>query len=105
MSVSRSEDAILAGCFLQMILVFLASLEIDLQYALNGFAAACDIAGMKISITKTEVLYLSRNSVQCSLQVQVSWVAFTSDGRQDEELDVRSGKTSAVIRALTIEST
>ena len=50
-------------------LVFLASLEIDLQYALNGFAAACDIAGMKISITKTEVLYLSRNSVQCSLQV------------------------------------
>ena len=27
-------------------------------------------------------------------------VAFTSDGRQDEELDVRSGKASAVKRAL-----
>ena len=27
-------------------------------------------------------------------------VAFASDGRQDEELNVRSGKTSAMMRAL-----
>ena len=27
-------------------------------------------------------------------------VAFTIDGRQDEELDVRSGKASAIMRAL-----
>ena len=66
---------------------------------------------MKISTSKTEVLHLSKNSVQCSLLVggvslkQVEkfkylGVAFTSDGRQDEELNVRSGKASAVLRAL-----
>ena len=63
---------------------------------------------MKISTSKTEVLHLSRNPVQYSLQVggvllkQVEkfnylGVAFTSDGRQDEELDVRSDKASAVM--------
>ena len=33
-------------------------------------------------------------------EVQVFWSAFTSDGRQDEELDTRIGKASAVMRAL-----
>ena len=68
---------------------------------------------MKISIsnTGTEILHPSRNPVQRSLQVDgVSLkyvknfkyleVAFTSDGRQDEELEVRSDKTSAEMRAL-----
>ena len=50
-------------------LVLLASSESGLQHALNGFAAASDIAGMKISTSKTEVLYLSRNPVQSFLQV------------------------------------
>ena len=61
---------------------------------------------MKISTSKTEVLHLLRNPVQCSLQVggvslkqvekfKYAGVAFTSDGRQDEELHVRSGKVSA----------
>ena len=44
-------------------LVLLASLESGLQYALNGFSAACDIAGMKISTSKTKILRLSRNPV------------------------------------------
>jgi len=72
---------------------------------------ACDNAGMKISTTKTEVLHLSRNPDQCSLQVngaslkQVEKykyleVVFTSDGKQDEELDTRMGKASVVMRAL-----
>ena len=63
---------------------------------------------MKISTSKTEVFYLSRSSVQCSLQIgnasmrQVKkfkylGVAFMSDGRQDRKLDVRSDKSSAVI--------
>ena len=47
-------------------LVLLASSESGLQHALNGFAAACDIAGMKISTFKTEVLHILRNSVKCS---------------------------------------
>ena len=92
-------------------LVLLASSESGLQHALNDFAAACDVAGMKISTSKTEVLHLLKTPVQCSLQVggvslkQVEkfkylLVAFTSDRSQEEELDVRSGKASAVMRAL-----
>ena len=70
---------------------------------LNSFADACNTAGMKISTAKTEVLHLSRNPDQCVLQVNGATlkqvekfkylgVAFTSDGRQDEELDTRIGK-------------
>ena len=38
---------------------------------LMALQAACDIciAGMKLSTSKTEVLHLSRNPVQCFLQV------------------------------------
>ena len=92
-------------------LVLLSSAECGLQCALNSFADACNTAGMKISTTKTEVLHLSRNPDQCVLQVnggtlkQVErfkylGVAFTSDGRQDEEFDTRIGKARAVMRAL-----
>ena len=44
-------------------LVLLASLESDLQHAFNDFANAGNIAGMKISTSKTEVLCLSKNPV------------------------------------------
>ena len=92
-------------------LVLLADSESGLQRALDGFAAACDYAGMKISTAKTEVLHLSRKPVQCSLQVggvklkQVEkfkylGVAFTSDGTQDEEMDIRISKAGAVMHAL-----
>ena len=92
-------------------LVLLSSTESGLQRALNSFADACNTAGMKISKAKTEVLHLSRNPNQCVLQVNGATlkqvekfkylgVAFTSDGRQDEELDTRIGKASAVMRAL-----
>ena len=92
-------------------LVLLSSTECGLQRALNSFADACNTAGMKISTAKTEVLHLSRNPDQCVLQVNGATlkqvekfkylgVAFTSDGRQDEELDTRIGKASAVMRAL-----
>ena len=92
-------------------LVLLSSTESGLQRALNSFADACNTAGMKISTAKTEVLHLSRNPDQCVLQVngatlkqvekfKYRGVAFTSDGRQDEELDTRIGKASVVMRAL-----
>ena len=79
-------------------LVLPAFSKSGLQHALNGFAATCNITEMKVKISKTELLHFSRNSVQCSLQVgRVSlnlvekfnyvWVAFTSDRRQDKELD------------------
>ena len=92
-------------------LVLLSSTESGLQRALNSFANACNTAGMKISTAKTEVLHLSRNPDQCVVQVNGATlkqvekfkylgVALTSDGRQDEELDTRIGKASAVMRAL-----
>ena len=92
-------------------LVLLSSTESGLQRALNSFADACNTAGMKICTAKTEVLHLSRNPDQCVLQVNGATlkqverfkylgVAFTSDGRQDEEFDTRIGKASAVMRAL-----
>ena len=76
-----------------------------------AYATACNTVGMKISTAKTEVLHLSRNPDQCVLQVigailkQVEkfkylGVAFTSDGRQDEKLDMRISKASGVMRAL-----
>ena len=40
------------------------------------------------------------SDTEAGKEVQVSWVAFTCDGRQDEELDTRIGKASAVMRAL-----
>ena len=92
-------------------LVLLSFTESGLQRASNSFADACNTAGMKISTAKTEVLHLSRNPDQCVLQVNRATLkqvekfkylgaAFTSDGRQDEELDTRIGKGNAVIRAL-----
>ena len=88
-----------------------SSTESGLQCALNSFADACDIAEMKISTAKTEVLHLSRNPDQCVLQVNGATlkhvekfkylgVTFTCDGRQDEEQDTRICKTSAVMRTL-----
>ena len=80
-------------------LVLLTFSESALQQLLNGFATACDIAGMRISTFKTEVMRITRNPLQSSLQVggislkqveklKYHAVAFTSDGRQDKELDV-----------------
>ena len=42
-------------------LVLLASSKSGLQHTLNRFAAAFDIAGMKISTFQTEILHLTRN--------------------------------------------
>ena len=89
-------------------LVQLSSTESGLQLALHSFADACNTAGIKISTAKTEIFHLSRNPDHSSLQVngvtlkQVEkfkylGVAFTSDGRQDEEVDTQTGKASAVM--------
>ena len=92
-------------------LVLLASSKSGLQHALNRIAVACDNAGMKISTSKTETLHFLRNLVHCSLQVAIVslkqvekfkylGVAFRSDGKQGEELDVQSGKASSVMQDL-----
>ena len=89
----------------------LDSTQNGLQQALDRFSDACSVAGMKISSTKTETMCLSRQPKQCSLQIdgvplkqsekfKYLGVSFTSDGRQNSELDIRIGKASAVMRQL-----
>ena len=50
-------------------LVLLASSEQGPQHVADRFSVMSDQAGMKISTKQTEVLCLSRNPSQCSLQV------------------------------------
>ena len=40
------------------------------------------------------------SNTEVGREVQVSWGCITSDGRQDEELDARTGKASVVMRVL-----
>ena len=67
--LSQSDECVTIGrCKISRLLfadnlVLLVSSESGPQHALNGFAAVCDIAGMKTSTSKTEVLHLSRNPV------------------------------------------
>ena len=90
-------------------MVLLGSSEGDLRNALNGFAAECCKVGMRVSVAKTETLVLSRKSSKCTLRVsgtslrQVEkfkylGVVFTSDGRQEAELDARIAGDGAVMR-------
>ena len=92
-------------------LALLDSTQNGLQQALDRFSDACSVAGMKTSSTKTETMCLSRQPKQCSLQIdgiplkqsekfKYLGVSFTSDGRQNSELDIRIGKAGAVMRQL-----
>ena len=92
-------------------LVLLDSTRNGLQQALDRFSDACSVAGIKISTTKTETMCLSRQPKQCFLQIggvplkqsekfKHLGVSFTSDSRQNSELDIRIGKASAVMRQL-----
>ena len=92
-------------------LVLFDSTQNGLQQALDRFSDACSVAGMKISTTKTETMCLSKQPKQCSLQIdevplkqsekfKYLDVSFTSDGRQNRELDICIGKASAEMRQL-----
>ena len=92
-------------------LVLLDSTQNGLQQALDKFSDGCTVAGMKISTTKTETMRLSRQPKQRSLQIdgvplkqsekfKYLSVSFTSDGRQNSELNIRIGKASEVMRQL-----
>ncbi|CAM1301535.1 Uncharacterised protein r2_g1125 [Pycnogonum litorale] len=87
----------------------MSSSEEGLQHALDMFDAECSDAGM--SVAKTETLLLSRRPGQCTLHVsgvrlkqvekfEYFGVAFTSDGRQDIELDTRIAAAGTVMRQL-----
>ena len=92
-------------------LAILASSQEDLQRALERFAAECESAGMRISTTKTESMVFSRHPLDCTLYVngvqirqaqefKYLGVMFTSDGRQDREIDRRINQASGVSREL-----
>ena len=72
MSVSRSEDARLVGCFFADNLVLLASSQS--KFCAMFFASW-------------------RCIIETDREVQLG-IAFTSDGKQDKKLDVRSGTAS-----------
>ncbi|KAK3516473.1 hypothetical protein QTP70_016707, partial [Hemibagrus guttatus] len=84
---------------------------LDLQHALERFAAECEAAGMRVSTSKSEAMVLDRKKVACTLQVggevlpQVEefkylGVLFTSEGRMDCEIDRRIGAAAAVMRSM-----
>ena len=89
-------------------LALLSLNESDLQYVLDQFFDACLETGMKISSAKTEIMGLSKHPVQRSFRkngvilqqikkFKYLRVTFSSDGRQDNKLDTRIGKASAVM--------
>ncbi|KAK3510915.1 hypothetical protein QTP70_025543 [Hemibagrus guttatus] len=91
--------------------VLLAPSSLDLQHALGCFAAECEVAGMRVSTSKSEAMVLDRKKVACTLQVggevvpQVEefkylWVLFTSEGRKDREIDRRIAAAAAVRRSM-----
>ncbi|TWW81643.1 hypothetical protein D4764_01G0014580 [Takifugu flavidus] len=91
--------------------VLLASSTCDLQRSLDRFTAACEAAGMKISISKPEAMVLNWKKVECLLRVKEEilpqveefkylGVLFTSEGRMEREIDRRIGAASAVMRTL-----
>ena len=97
-------------CYLQMILCY-STLPKMVSSKLDRFSDACSVTGMKISTTKTEAMCLSRQPRQCSLEIdgvplkqsekfKYLGASFTSDGRQNSELDIRIAKASAVMRPL-----
>ena len=110
------ECALIGNCKISHLLsaddlFLLSSTESGFQLSLNIFADACNTTGMKIRTAKVEVLPLLRNPDQCMLQVNGATLkqvekfkyfgaAFTSDKRQDKELDTHIGNASAVMRAL-----
>ncbi|KAK3529892.1 hypothetical protein QTP86_007210 [Hemibagrus guttatus] len=75
------------------------------------FAAECEVAGMRVSSSKSEAMVLDRKKVVCTLQVggevlpQVEefkylGVLFTSEGKMDREIDRRIGAAAAVMRSM-----
>ena len=98
-------------CYFQMIWCYSTLPKMASSKLLTGFQRASSVAGMNISATKTETMCLSRQPKQCPLQInggplkqsekfKYLGVSFTSDFRQNSELDIRIGKASAVMRQL-----
>ncbi|KAK3521471.1 hypothetical protein QTP70_005768 [Hemibagrus guttatus] len=91
--------------------VLLAPSSLDLQHALGRFAAECEVAGMRVSTSKSEAMVLDRKKVACTLQVGGEFlpqveefkylgVLFMSEGRMDREIDRWIGAAAAVMQSM-----
>ena len=80
--------------------VFTLRQAFEKSRALERFAAECKATGMRINTSKTEIMVLSRSAAGCALHVSGAQlrqveefkylvVLFSSDGRQDQEMDRR----------------
>ena len=84
----------------------MAPSSLDLQRSLDQFAAECEVAGMRISISKSEAMVLSRKPVvvnESSSQVKefkYLGVLFMSEGMMGRGFDWRVGAAVAVLQAL-----
>ena len=91
--------------------VLLASSNTDLQLSLGRFAAECEVAGMKISTSKSEAMVLDWKRVDCPIKVRGELlpqveeykylgVFFTSEGKMEQEIDGQIGAALAVMQTL-----
>ncbi|KAI3362614.1 hypothetical protein L3Q82_001627 [Scortum barcoo] len=67
LGVGEPQDFISAFCDDDVVLM--ASSGQDLQHVLERFAAECEVAGMRISTSKSEAMVLDRKRVACPLRV------------------------------------
>ncbi|KAI3354439.1 hypothetical protein L3Q82_018960, partial [Scortum barcoo] len=78
--------------------VLLVSSSQDLQHVLGRFAAECEVAGMRISTSKSEAMVHNRKRVACPLRVggeilpqmeefKYLRVLFMSEGKMEREID------------------
>ncbi|KAK3538438.1 hypothetical protein QTP86_003713 [Hemibagrus guttatus] len=91
--------------------VLLAPSSLDLQHALGCFAAECEVAGMRVSTSKSEAMVLDWEKVACTHQVGGEFlpqveefkylrVLFMSERRMDRKLDRRICAAAAVMRSM-----
>ncbi|VDP03110.1 unnamed protein product [Soboliphyme baturini] len=89
----------------------IASSETDLQCSLERLAAECVVTGMRVNAYKMNGLVLSRFPARCCIQINGEAVeqvekfkylgsVFTSDGKLEEEIDLRIRVGSGVLREL-----
>ncbi len=79
--------------------VLLAPSVCGLQHSLDRFKAECEVAGMRISTSKSETMVLSKKLGDCPLPVkEFKYLGhlFTREGIMEQQIDWRTGAAEAV---------
>ena len=91
--------------------VLMAPSACDLQHSLDRFAAECEVAGMRISTSKSAAIVLSRKPMDCLLWVGNEFllqvkefkylgILFMSEGTREREMGRSIGSAGAVLLSL-----